>query len=706
MSTSPKGALTRAQKGKLGQTAFSIQTQIASAPRGSPLKAASLQKELDAAQSVLKDTAEDDTYEGIHTIRQMHDSLTNTIKTTIAAAKKWDAQQQSDMEDSQEEEADTPDEQDTMDMTALLDLNKKVSAPNIKIDFQLGEGKTRQITLETYEQLASNQHENVNYPTQERLKRANDYCIKTTLDPTTHVTNIVKEIDKYITDPIYKKLWELSLRPTEDYLRFAMTEYVANNNQYVINLGAIRRYQTDLANMVHTLASVTGKPQNTLQRILAHAPKANLKKNNSALNNPVHDVLAAFIDHTNQLKAGNARRADCVRKAELNTFTIDTYKPKQRELLLHDYLEDLQRIADGINTEGPDENGETIITEQYLWEHAAAQLVSMRVRTTSQAYAREIENLIRRVTKMLDKRERDNLTATEKYKVGTLDGLRAEAHNAYATASHRDGKNNDSTEPKQSYNYTKALQTPVNVVPPTKDKEQRPLRERAPKAHTGAKAETLTPRTHPPAERAPSAKNHGQGGTKFHKTKDPGDLDTGRQCNMCPNRHRDFRKCTLHYNNMKEAGYSSPFCGNKNADGVYDCLICGSKDHITAQCSEKAIWGPFVGRCHPEAERLYEKYTKYGIPFKPKTGALARLELPKRQSSNRSRRRATHSDDEEEDQTPDSDPESDNYDDGSVASEDNPHSGALGATCVGGLAACLAGMEDGPVSSSRERKNK
>ena len=72
MSASPKGTLTRQMKDKLGETAYKAQAKVAAAPRGSPLKAASLKRELDNAKTVLNDTPEDDEYEGIKTITQMH----------------------------------------------------------------------------------------------------------------------------------------------------------------------------------------------------------------------------------------------------------------------------------------------------------------------------------------------------------------------------------------------------------------------------------------------------------------------------------------------------------------------------------------------------------------------------------------------------------------------------------------------------------
>ena len=700
MSESPTGALTRSHKAKLSKVALRAQTEMAVAPAGSPLKAESLKRELESAKTVLDNTADDDSFEGLHTISKVHESLSNTIKTAIAEAKTWSARQEVGTEEDKEEKTTVP--RKALNVDELLAITQKLAAPDVEIEFLLSEGGKAQTDLETYEQLAKRQQENVSYPSPERLKRANEYCIKTELDPTTHVTNIIKEVDQYINDPIYKKLWELALRPTEDYLRVAMTEFATGNHQYVITLGAIRRYQTDLANLVHTLVSVKGKPQTTLQRVLATAHKEPPRKSKSALNNPVCNVLAAFIDYSNQFKSGNARRADCVRRTELNSFTMEAYKPSHKELLVHDYLDDLGRVAAGINLEGPDENDETLISEHYLWEYAAAQLVVMRMRTTSNSYSREIESLIKRVSKMLDKRERDSLSLNEQRLVGTFDGLRAEAYSAFASASYRDGKNLTSHETKQSPNCSRALQTPVSLS--TSGKEKKPLRERTPKTHTGAWAEVAAPRAPPPAQRASSTKKQGQGSTQFHKTKDPGDLQQGRPCSMCPFRHRDFRLCTLHYNNIKEAGYHSPHIGQKCEDGSFSCLYCGSKDHATTSCDQKADWGPFVGKCHPEAERLYEKYSKHGIPLKPKHAAAARLDS-KREPPSRSRRREIASD-EEDGLGDDSEAESDGYDDGSVASDDDPHSGALGTTLIGGIASCLAGMEEGSASSSREKKLK
>ena len=280
MSASPKGALTRAHKDRLSKTALHAQAQMACAPAGSPLKAASLKKELENAKTVLDTAENDDSYEGLRTITQVHESLSNTIKTAIAEAKTWRAQQEAGTEEDKEEETTVPHK--VLNVDELLAITKKVAAPDVKIEFCLSEGGKAQTDLETYEQLAKRQQENVSYPSPERLKRANEYCIKTELDPTTHVTNIVKEIDQYINDPIYKKLWEMALQPTEDYLRFAMTEFTTNNNQYVITLGAVRRYQTDLSNLVLTLVSVKGRPQTALQRVLTTALKEPPKRSKSA----------------------------------------------------------------------------------------------------------------------------------------------------------------------------------------------------------------------------------------------------------------------------------------------------------------------------------------------------------------------------------------------------------------------------------------
>ena len=695
---SSNAPLTRQAKASIANKILTAEENIKQAPPGSPLKGPPLKQKMDEVIEEVANAPDDDSYQSLVTMQKIEQSITTIIKEAMAQNAQWLMKQESPAID--ETAQSTPQEPATgsLDLAALKGLHKRTDTSNVVLTLTQGDGTKQHTTLGTYELLADAQTENVNPPSASVLKKANDYCIRTILDPTTHVTNIIKEVSKYITDPIYKKLWELAMQPTERYIEFALTEYASDNNQFILSTGQIRRLQSDLANLVKTLASVTGKPETNLQRILSKAPKVNATKKTSALNSPIHDVMAAFVDYSNLQKQGNARRADPIRRAELYSYTLDSHSnnhPK-KECLLHEYLEDLQRVADGINIEGPGSDGKALVTDHGLWELAAAQIVGMQVRTSSSAYARELENLIKRVERVLDNNEHDNLTTTELYKVGTLEGLKGEAHAAHTTASHRDGKNNGTSNTRSTSSYTLALQTPVNN---SKSHERERTRQsakepRAPRAHTGATALGQSQRDNPQNANKPRPK---EPSLKGGPTTNP----SGKPCNMCPYKHKDFRDCAIHMNNIREAGYTCPYLGQRRADNKFVCLVCGSEEHLTADCSMAATWGPFVGRRHPEAERRYQEYASNGIPTKPKHGAAARLTTRSRSSGRGSRRERVEPSDDEDDALSNLEEKSDeDYDDGSDASDDDePHSGALAA--IGGIASCLAGMSSDNSSKSK-----